>query len=71
METLLEIRDLQVLVENNLILNISELQVKRGEVLVILGPNGAGKSTLLLTAAGLQKPSSGSIFFSQNKGLAN
>lgn len=71
METLLEIRDLQVLVENNLILNIPELQVKRGEVLVILGPNGAGKSTLLLTAAGLQKPSSGSIYFSQDKKLPN
>jgi ABC-type sulfate/molybdate transport systems ATPase subunit len=38
-----------------------DLELHRGEVLVVLGPNGAGKSTLLQALAGLLAPASGTI----------
>lgn len=41
--------------------NIS-LEINNG-MFGLLGPNGAGKSSLMKTIVGLQKPSSGSIFF--------
>jgi branched-chain amino acid transport system ATP-binding protein len=38
-----------------------DLEVARGELLLVIGPNGAGKSTLLRTIAGFVKPSRGEI----------
>lgn len=38
------------------------LEVLKGEVLVIIGPSGAGKSTLLHLLGGLDRPSGGSVF---------
>lgn len=38
------------------------LRVDDGKVLVITGPNGSGKSTLARIIAGIEKPTSGSIF---------
>ena len=40
-----------------------DLEVNRGEVVVILGPSGSGKSTLLRCINFLEKPTSGSIWF--------
>ncbi len=45
------------------VLDINELDVKRGRILALIGPNGAGKSTLLLMLAGLLKPEQGRIYF--------
>ncbi len=42
--------------------NIS-LKIKEGSVVSIIGSNGAGKSTLLNTVLGINKPTSGSITF--------
>ena len=39
-----------------------DLTVARGEYVFILGPNACGKSVLLRLIAGLEKPTSGSIF---------
>jgi ABC-type sugar transport system ATPase subunit len=38
-----------------------DLEVGRGELLVVLGPSGAGKSTLLRVVAGLQPPTAGRV----------
>ena len=40
-----------------------DLEVNRGEVVVILGPSGSGKSTLLRCVNLLEKPTSGTIWF--------
>lgn len=58
---LLQIRNLKVVLGGATIIDLPELDILRGEVLVVLGPNGAGKSTLLLTAARLLKPAGGSV----------
>ena len=42
--------------------NIS-LTVEDGKFVVITGPNGGGKSTIARVIAGIQKPSSGQVFF--------
>ncbi|NTW28691.1 MAG: amino acid ABC transporter ATP-binding protein [Coriobacteriia bacterium] len=40
-----------------------DLEVQRGEVVVILGPSGSGKSTMLRCINRLEEPTSGKIFF--------
>jgi putative ABC transport system ATP-binding protein len=37
------------------------LELRRGEILLIMGPSGSGKSTLLAILAGLLRPESGSV----------
>ncbi|SFF78688.1 amino acid/amide ABC transporter ATP-binding protein 2, HAAT family [Halobacillus alkaliphilus] len=40
-----------------------DIEVEKGELVVLLGSNGAGKSTTFNAISGLQKPSAGDIFF--------
>jgi Fe-S cluster assembly ATP-binding protein len=42
----IEIKDLEVLVNNKKVLNKLNLEINPGEIHVIMGPNGVGKSTL-------------------------
>ena len=39
------------------------LEIRRGEVVVIIGPSGSGKSTLLRSLNLLETPSAGKVFF--------
>lgn len=48
--------------ENNPILNIPSLQIKKGEKVAILGVIGAGKSTFLKIISGMYKPKQGKVF---------
>ena len=49
---LLEVRNLEVKIENNKILKDLNLEVKKGEIHAIMGPNGSGKSTFSKIVAG-------------------
>ena len=71
MSSLLNIEKITVKTEGNTILDLPDLTVNSGEVLVFLGPNGAGKSTLLQVAAGLRKPSTGKVYFAKYPDLSD
>ncbi len=58
---LLTLKNLCVKIEGRTLLEPFDLQVLRGERLVIAGPNGAGKSTLMQVLAGRRKPSGGMV----------
>ncbi len=40
-----------------------DFEVHSGEILGVIGPNGAGKTTLFNTITGIDKPTSGKVFF--------
>lgn len=52
MKNLLEVRNLQVSIEDKKILNGISLTIKPGQVHAIMGPNGSGKSSLSYTVMG-------------------
>ena len=62
-ETVIRIEDLRKTFGDNEVLRGIDLDVSRGEVVVILGPSGSGKSTLLRCVNLLEKPTGGRIFF--------
>ncbi|MBW2490765.1 MAG: ATP-binding cassette domain-containing protein [Deltaproteobacteria bacterium] len=49
------------------VLNLNHLCLQKGKVIGLLGPNGAGKTTLLEILAFLLPPTSGEIWFKQDK----
>ncbi|MGI5173224.1 ABC transporter ATP-binding protein [Treponema sp. OMZ 840] len=61
METILKTENLNKRFFKKQALRDVNLELKAGRILGLMGPNGSGKTTLLKIAAGLQKPSSGSI----------
>ncbi len=60
---MLDVRGLDVLLEDYQVLWQARLAVEEGEIVALLGPNGAGKSTLINTVAGLLRPRAGEILF--------
>ena len=55
--------DVQSEGQNKEIIRDISIEVPDGKLFVITGPNGGGKSTLAKLIAGIEKPTSGKIFF--------
>lgn len=62
-EIVVRIEGLHKNFDGNEVLRGIDLNVHRGEVVVILGPSGSGKSTMLRCVNRLEKPTGGHIFF--------
>ena len=62
-QPIVRIEDLHKSFGTNEVLRGVNINVKRGEVVVILGPSGSGKSTMLRCINLLEKPTSGHIWF--------
>jgi ABC-type Fe3+/spermidine/putrescine transport system ATPase subunit len=58
---MLEVKALDVVIDDKPILEDVDLQVADSEVVAVLGPSGSGKSTLLRAIAGLVEPATGEI----------
>lgn len=65
-EPIIQVRDLVVRYGNRTILDGINLDIYKGEAVVILGKSGCGKSTLLRHLIGLSKPYSGTILIKGN-----
>lgn len=62
-EYLIEIKDLHKYFGKNEVLKGLDIQIKKGEVVVMIGPSGSGKSTFLRTMNLLEKPTDGQVYF--------
>ncbi len=62
-ETIIEVRDLVKNFGALEVLKGINLNVHKGDVIVIIGPSGSGKSTLLRSVNLLEKPTAGQIIF--------
>ncbi len=60
---LVAVRNLLVRRGDRVVLEVADLAVGRGELLVVVGPNGAGKSTLASVLAVLERPERGELWF--------
>ncbi len=62
MDSSVQIKELSVAYGSVKVLESLNLDIGRGEFIVLLGPSGCGKSTLLNCIAGLLEPSTGQVF---------
>ena len=60
-EVMVQIRDLHKSYGDNVVLRGIDLDVHKGEVVVVLGPSGSGKSTMLRCVNLLEQPTGGHI----------
>lgn len=60
---LLEIKNLSKSFGDLQVLKDINIQVEKGEVIVIIGPSGSGKSTMLRCCNLLEKPTGGQIIY--------
>ena len=60
-DTLISVRDLKKSFGDNEVLRGVNIDINKGDVLVIVGPSGCGKSTFLRTLNLLEEPTGGQI----------
>lgn len=66
---MLKIRNIHKTFGNNVILRGIDLDIQKGQVVVILGPSGSGKTTFLRCLNALEMPEQGTLEFSGNAPL--
>ncbi len=59
--SIISVRDLVVEYDGRRVLDGVNLDIERGEVIVLLGGSGSGKSTLMRQILGLEQPKSGTV----------
>ena len=62
-ESIYRLKDITKTYNGRRVLQVGELDVRRGEIFALVGPSGAGKSTLLRLLNFLEPPTSGAIRF--------
>jgi polar amino acid transport system ATP-binding protein len=62
-DPIVRIQNLEKSFGDNLVLKDIDMEVHKGEVVVILGPSGSGKSTMLRCINRLEEPTGGHIWF--------
>ena len=60
---MIRVCNLRKVFDENVVLDGINLEINKGEIVVILGPSGSGKSTLLRCLNCMEDPTSGNIFF--------
>ncbi|MCI2988878.1 ABC transporter ATP-binding protein [[Clostridium] innocuum] len=65
---ILVVTDLVKSFKDKKVLKSINMEICKGHVYGLIGKNGAGKTTFIRTITGLMKPTSGTIYFSTNKG---
>ena len=60
-ETVIRVRDMVKFYGDREILKGIDVDIRRGEIMVVMGGSGSGKSTFLRHIIGLERPTSGSI----------
>ena len=68
---MVSIRHLEKRFGETLVLKDVNIEVEKGEVVVVLGPSGSGKSTMLRCINLLEKPTSGHIFIENQEITGN
>ncbi|WP_323847590.1 MAG: ABC transporter ATP-binding protein [Phytoplasma sp.] len=63
MTNLIELKNITKVINNQIILNDINLEIKENEFVTLLGPSGCGKTTILKIIGGLENMSSGDILF--------
>jgi len=67
---MIEIKNIHKTFGNNTILRGIDLNIQKGQVVVILGPSGSGKTTFLRCLNALEMPEQGTIKFENEQSLA-
>ena len=66
-ETKIKIRDLHKAFGKKVVLDGVDLDIEKGESLVVIGGSGTGKSVLIKCIQGLLRPDSGSILIDEEE----
>ena len=66
-ETKIKIRDLHKAFGKKVVLDGVDLDIEKGEALVVIGGSGTGKSVLIKCIQGLLRPDSGSILIDEEE----
>lgn len=62
-DVLIKVEGLKKAFGKNIVLDGIDIDINRGDVVVIIGPSGSGKSTFLRTLNMLEQPTDGHIYF--------